>query len=225
MKSNSAEQATLTQLRAYLSQSNVGPNGRLPPERAIATALDIPRSELRKAMAAMEADGQLWRHVGKGTFLGERPASDIQAVAQLARTTNPIEVMRARTIVEPELARLCALQATAADIEAIQEFGRAATQAQSWRQYEIADARLHRRIAEAARNPVMLAVYDLISGVRRAVTWGRARDSTARPPADHHSFADHEAIVAAIAARQSAKAAALMRAHLETVERRMAEIG
>jgi len=49
--------------------------------------------------------------------------------------------------------------------------------------------------------------------------WGRLRDEGPRPPVDHHSFAEHEAIVAAIADRDLAGAAAGMRLHLETVQR------
>ncbi|WP_164125975.1 GntR family transcriptional regulator, partial [Stenotrophomonas maltophilia] len=67
--SQATEQGTLTQLRAYLAQTEMGPQGRLPPERDLAAVLDVSRAELRKALAALEAEGQLWRHVGKGTFL------------------------------------------------------------------------------------------------------------------------------------------------------------
>src|SRR5688572_2452703 len=105
------EQTLITQLRAYLLQSDLGLHGRVPPERQLAAALDVSRAELRKALAALEAEGQVWRHVGKGTFLGERPRTAMDQIAWLARLTNPVEVMGARFAVEPELARLAALHA------------------------------------------------------------------------------------------------------------------
>jgi DNA-binding FadR family transcriptional regulator len=217
------EQGTLTQLRAYLGQRDLGPSGQLPPERELAAALDVSRAELRKALAALEAEGQLWRHVGKGTFLGERPRLALDHVATLARTTSPVEVMRARLAIEPELARLAALHASAAAIETLGGFIEAARDAQSWRQYELADARIHRQIAEAAGNAVLLAVYDLISDIRRAVTWARVRSRAEGPPADHHSFAEHDALYGAIAARQPQAAADAMRRHLASVERQLSE--
>ena len=50
-------------------------------------------------------------------------------------------------------------------------------------------------------------MFDTLNAVRRTVVWGRLRDEDPRPPADHHSFAEHEAIVAAIEERDLAGAA------------------
>ena len=44
---------------------------------------------------------------------------------------------------------------------------------------------------------------------------------TPTPPADHHSFADHERIVSAIAERDLSGAAAAMRLHLQQVGKRL----
>jgi DNA-binding FadR family transcriptional regulator len=93
--------------------------------------------------------------------------------------------------------------------------------AQSWRQYESLDNNLHRLIAEATRNGVVLALFDALNTVRRSVVWGRLRADRPRPPTDHHSFAEHEAIVAAIADRDRDAAAEAMRAHLQSVERHL----
>ena len=64
-------------------------------------------------------------------------------------------------------------------------------------------------------------MFDVLNAVRRTVVWGRLRADGARPPADHHSFADHERIVEAIAERDLAGAAAAMRLHLQQVGRRL----
>jgi DNA-binding FadR family transcriptional regulator len=57
--------------------------------------------------------------------------------------------------------------------------------------------------------------------VRRTVVWGRLRSESTRPPADHHSFTDHDRIVEAIADRDLAGAALAMREHLKQVEQRL----
>ena len=90
-----------------------------------------------------------------------------------------------------------------------------------WRQYENLDNLLHRQIAQASRNNVLLGLFDVLNAVRRTVVWGRLRTDSARPPTDHHSFADHERIVAAISERDLSGAAAAMRRHLQQVERRL----
>src|SRR3546814_13876468 len=77
----------------------------------------------------------------------------------------------------------------------------ASRHAQTWRQYENSANRLHRTVAEAAHNTVLLALFDTLNAVRRAVVWGRLRDKIDRPPPDHHSFKEHELLVRAIQER------------------------
>jgi DNA-binding FadR family transcriptional regulator len=211
----------LTLLQAYLATAPLPADGRLPPERELAATLGASRSSLRKALAALEAEGQLWRHVGKGTFLGQRPISQIGDVAAVASRLGPVAVLQARLVLEPALARLAALNANAAQLSGLAALAEATEAAPSWRQYEGRDATLHRAIAEAAGNPLLLSLFDHAAAVRRAVTWARPRGPEDGPPRDHHSFAEHRAIVAAIAARDAAASEAAMRAHIGTVLARL----
>jgi DNA-binding FadR family transcriptional regulator len=210
-------QAALTQLRAFLAQKQLPPSTRLPPERELSELLGVSRGDLRKALSVMEKHGELWRHVGKGTFIGARPVAEMSSIADIAAQTNPGEVMRARLSIEPELAREAALHATAEDIEEMKLCVTGARGAETWRQYENWDNRLHRAIAAAAHNALLLAVFDTMNAVRRTVVWGRLRDEAPHPPADHHSFAEHAAIVRAIEERDLNVAALRMRQHLEMV--------
>ena len=178
----------------------------------------MSRGDLRKALAILEGQGELWRHVGKGTFLGARPVAELATVAAIAAQTSPAEVMRARLVIEPELAREAALHHTADDIEALKTCLTGARGVETWRQYESWDNRFHRAIAQAAHNALLLAVFDTVNAVRRTVVWGRLRDADPHPPADHHSFAEHAAIVAAIEERDLAAAANRMRLHLRHVQ-------
>jgi DNA-binding FadR family transcriptional regulator len=211
-------QGALTQLRAYLAQHDLPSNSRLPPERELCDILGVSRGELRKALAVMESNGELWRHVGKGTFIGARPTKEYSDVAAIAALTNPREVMQARLLIEPQIAREAALNATAGDIAELKQCMIASRQAQTWRQYENSDNRLHRAVAEAAHNTVLLALFDTLNAVRRAVVWGRLRDKVDRPPADHHSFVEHEALVRAIEERDMDGASQAMLRHLSHVQ-------
>jgi len=214
-------QAALVQLQAYLAQFDLPAGSRLPPERELCESLGVSRGDLRKALAVLEKDGHIWRHVGKGTFIGRGPVEETVAIADIAGKTNPSDVMRARLIVEPEIAREAALHATLDDIAAMRQSLVQTRQATSWRQYENIDNLLHRQIAQASRNTVLLGLFDVLNAIRRAVVWGRLRSDSACPPADHHSFADHDRIVGAIEDRDLGGAAAAMRLHLQEVERRL----
>jgi DNA-binding FadR family transcriptional regulator len=211
----------LTQLRAYLAQMELPPDSRLPPERDLALTLGVSRAELRKALATLESEGQLWRHVGKGTFIGSRPIDTLADIAAITRRTNPTEVMRTRLLLEPEVTRAAALMATSGQIAEMRTCLAKMKSAQTWRQYEAWDNRLHRVVAESSQNSLLLALLDTLNAVRRAVVWGRLRANKVKPDPDHHSFAEHEAIVAAIEDRDMDRAAGAMRRHLQSVERKL----
>jgi len=106
--------------------------------------------------------------------------------------------MSARILIEPLLAKQAAINATGYHIDELERCLVAQREAVTRRQYENADNRLHRTIAEASQNTVFLAFFDQFNAIRRAIVWGRLRSQTAVPPRDHQSFAQHDAIVQAI---------------------------
>jgi DNA-binding FadR family transcriptional regulator len=214
--------AVVAQVRAFIATQLAPGDGRFPPERELAETLGVSRAELRKALDVLEQEGQLWRHVGKGTFLGSRPIDTVADITAMAKRTSPVEVMQARLTLEPEIARLAALHARPEQIEAMQRIIDKTRTIETWREYESWDNRFHRTIAEATQNALLLGLLDTLNAVRRAVTWGRLRPSGRQKPAsDHHSFAEHDIILTAIAERDQAAAAAAMRAHLVTVQTKL----
>lgn len=220
-KDHGRKDGALVQLRAYLARENLPPASRLPPERELSDLLGVSRGDLRKAFAVLEEEGQIWRHVGKGTFIGPKPVDSLLTLHGVEQQTNPSEVMRTRLLMETAIAREAALNANRADIEAMQRCLKASRAARTWRQYETSDNQLHQLIAEATHNNLLVALYDALNSVRRTIVWGRMRTSDGGPPEDHHSFADHERIVAAIRDRDIDGAGRAMYEHLRMVEYRL----
>ena len=101
----------LRQMRVLLDERSHLEDRRLPSERALAEQLGVGRRILRRALEVLEAEGHLWRHQGKGTFIGPRPLRGEVSLVELSSRTNPLEVMEARLEIEPGLARLAALRA------------------------------------------------------------------------------------------------------------------
>lgn len=213
-----AGDGALVQLRAYITQGDFALDDRLPAERTLCETLGVARSELRRAFAVLEAEGAVWRHVGRGTFVGDgpRPGRDT-LIAAIAKRTTPREVMHARLLLEPMLCREAAMHATAEHVEVLHATAVRSRRASTWREYETLDNALHRAIAEAARNMPLIAMFDQLNAVRRTVVWGRLRQRAKRPPPGHHSFAEHDAIVDAIGQRDADGAQARMRQHLQSV--------
>ena len=221
--SDSRKDGALVQLRAYLAKQNLSPASRLPPERELSEVLGVSRGDLRKAFAILEEEGQIWRHVGKGTFVGPKPVDSLLTLHGVESRTNPSEVMRTRLLMETAMAREAALNANRADIEAMQRCLKHSRASKSWRQYETSDNQLHQLIAEATHNSLMVALFDALNAVRRTIVWGRMRSSDGGPPADHHSFNEHELIVKAIRDRDIEGAGRAMYEHLRMVEYRLLE--
>ncbi|WP_254277571.1 FadR/GntR family transcriptional regulator [Halomonas sp. 3H] len=215
------QHAALIQLRAYLSQGDRRANERLPPERELAQLIGVTRGELRKALSILEQEGLVWRHVGKGTFVGDRSALKAFDPASLLQQCSPSDVMRARMTLEPALAAQAALQATPRDIDEMLDVARRSREATTWREYEACDNQFHKLIADSTQNLIMSSMFDMLSAVRRAMVWGRRRSTSPHPPADHHSFDEHERVIQAIADRDPGAASAMMLEHLLSVERKL----
>lgn len=219
LKPNGSEQA-ISQLREFIADGGFAPGVRLPPERELCERLGMTRNVLRRALDALERDGVLWRHVGKGTFV-----SDAETVAdptvELGRQITPFRMMRARLAIEPAIAREAAVNASGKALMAMQLAMERAHSASSWAVYEKQDDLFHRAIAEASDNLLLLALFDQLNDVRRAVAWGNVVRDSPRPPADHSSFAEHEAIAMEIAARRPEEAYEAMRRHLKSVSERL----
>ena len=63
-----SERDILERLREMLVSDRFATPKRLPPERTLASDLGISRAVLRKALATLEREGKIWRHVGRGTL-------------------------------------------------------------------------------------------------------------------------------------------------------------
>jgi DNA-binding FadR family transcriptional regulator len=213
--------ASLVQLRAYLNNSGIEAGARLPPERTLAELIGVSRPLLRKALLVLEKEGRIWRHVGKGTFVGNRPVDTPVDITHIAGNTSPFGLMQARLLLEPEFAAFAATNASPAHIEELRATTRRSREVRSWREYETTDNEFHRLIVEASQNGLLLGLMDVMQAVGRTVTWGRVRSDDGGPPADHHSFAEHEAVVESIARRDAQGAREAMEHHLQSVGRKL----
>jgi len=210
----------LARLRSYVSAHNLALNDRLPPERKLCVQLDLTRAALRKAMAVLEDEGQVWRQVGRGTFIGARPVLNLSEVKYLSNISSPMEIVDARLAVEPELARLAAMRAVGADLSELRLCNRRCREAKSWQIFESWDNRFHYATAAATRNKLLMTLFETLNAVRRSLVWQTIRVGQA-PPTDFTTFAEHDAITDAITRHEPQQAADAMRAHLNSVRTRV----
>jgi DNA-binding FadR family transcriptional regulator len=209
--------AALEQMRQWLASGEWAIDSRVPPERDLAETLGVSRGVLRLALATLESEGHIWRHVGKGTFVGPRPPLDGTDLATLANRTSPAEVIETRLILEPNAARLAAMHATTAQIAEMRQCIIRTRAARTFQQYVIWDNRLHLAIAGATRNSLLMVFLETLHAVRRSVIWARLREKEP-PRADNPSLKEHDDIIDAIESRDPDRAAQMMLNHLMHVQ-------
>lgn len=215
----------LTALRGMVQQLAPIVGDRLPAERALAARMGCSRQTLRNALTVLEAEGEIWRHVGQGTFRGPRPSGLPVRDHLLVEFTGPADLMEARLWLEPEVAAAAARSAAPQDLVYLRDRVAAGRKARDRRDSEEADSLFHRAIAEVAGNPVLIGVLAYLADARRRAAWQREWDRTyQRMGVDEfrsvHSD-QHEKIVDAIEARDEEGARTAMRSHLSTVRRAM----
>jgi len=215
----------LAKLNALLASGRFPPQSRLPPERRLTEELGLSRGALRDGLEVLEAEGRIWRHVGKGTFVGRRPPADPARLSLITARTSPVEVLEVRLLIEPNLARLAALRATESDLAELRhllEKSEAARDAPTW---ELWDGRLHRMVAEAAHNTLLLSIFDAFNAVRGQAAWGRLRRAALTRERRDLYCQHHRAYVEAISNRDPIKAADVMRTHIEVVREGLLSVG
>lgn len=219
----------VAQLREFISNSGIGAGNRLPAERELMNELNVSRNTLRKALDALEREGAIWRHVGKGTFVASpnnrepEVSEDLASpsVIRLGKQLTPFRLMRARLTIEPAIAKEAAINASSDALVKMQLALERSHSVSNWELYERQDDLFHRAVAEASDNMLLLAMFDQMNIVRRTVAFGNVVRDSAKPEENHASFVQHEIIAEAIADRRPAEAYAAMRTHLHSVSERL----
>ena len=195
------------------------PGARVPSERDLTQMLGVSRTTLREAIHGLVALGIIEVRHGKGAFVTAggpalAEADDLGAVLAKGITTDLVEAVRVIVI---EVARLAAERRTGTDLAAL-----------------TAAVRAHRQAVGEGRNPAEEGVQfdillgtaahnEVLAGTLRSLSrliWGRARhvlDSA--PDFWEPDLADHEAILAAVDARDAQGAVEAMASHHEAIVR------
>lgn len=190
---------------------------KLPPERVLAEKLQVSRAMLREALGRLEAEGKVWRHVGQGTFVGHKPVLRRGWRVFSAAHTSPTEILEVRMLFEPQIAAVAALRATDMQIGELKTLAnkcRAATNSETW---ELWDSQFHKALCELAGNALLLAIYEGINAVRRTAKWRTLRTAVLTATKRDRYVAQHQDIIEAISARDSAGAYEAMTSHIELV--------
>jgi DNA-binding FadR family transcriptional regulator len=209
-------------VKQMILDGRLQPGERLPAEKELAATLGVSRGSLREGVRALGTLGILDSRHGDGTYVTTLdPALLLAPVAFVAELQDDAAAFHAvRRLLETEAAGLASLHIDDAGLARLRagldETARALVQ-QPLDHERLVDADLafHEEIARASGNPVLAALVEGLAGrTSRTRLWRGLSDVGA----EDRAFVEHEAILAAIAARDPDRARLRMATHLLGLE-------
>jgi GntR family transcriptional repressor for pyruvate dehydrogenase complex len=213
-------QQIVDQIEKAIREGQLKPGDQLPPEREMAQRFGVSRTAVREAVKALGEKGLVESQHGRGTFVTDGTQRAIQdsldriVALQGAQPDGPSHLIAVRQMLEPEIAARAAVSADEKDLAAMREAYAAMDQAGSNAEAFIeADLDFHLSLAEAAGNPLVLALIDSIVALLREQ---RLRIFTVNGGPERGQF-HHRRILEAVERHDPDAARSAMKAHLEQV--------
>ncbi len=206
-------------IAADIRSGRLAPGERLPSERDLARALEVGRASVREAIASLQVAGIVETRPGAGSYVAAGAAERTRE----AHDSSPSDLLEARALLEPRVARLAARRARPdAEAEALMTAMEAAAASGDGSAWNDCDRRFHRRIASLTGNPVLVALADHVAQVMDEPLWQRLRDeSIAVPGRATIHIAEHRMILEAIVEGDADAAELFADQHIRRVRRYM----
>jgi DNA-binding FadR family transcriptional regulator len=204
-------------LRAAILEGTYVPGQRLPAERHLAEHFGTSRNTVREALRQLEEMALVSRRIGSGTFVnGDEPTVQ----GHVAENTSPLELIDVRQAVEPQMARLAVLHATARDLETLADALAALESCRHDRElFSSADERFHLALAAATGNALMAWLYRQINEVRSHDQWNDMKRKILTPENIDLYNAQHRELYGAIRRRDVDAAVRCIDKHLDKARR------
>lgn len=206
------------QVLRFIEARRLEPGDRLPSERELAHKLNVSRPALRESLAALEAMRVIARRPNSGIYLaapGSHPSFEsvvLRSDLGLALDADTIRhSMEVRNLLELQAVDLACARRDDADLEHLDSIV-AQTRARLAQERTIIDLdeAFHLGVVSASKNPIFVQIvhaFYRLSMVRREVYFSDLKRC-------QRSHREHQAILRAIRARDSAKARQAMHSHI-----------
>jgi len=206
-------------LETAIREKKLAVGSKLPTEREMCESFGVSRTALREALRRLSARGLIAIQKGSGMYVSEINIQDavdtLNLYYDLKFDRNLLDqIIEVRSIFEPEIARLAALNRTQKDLEdlsaLLKDFD-SCDPDNTQREADL-DNRFHLAIAIAARNPIvqitMEPIYSLLPRMRNYI-YGNIDGEKA------HTLKFHRAVLEAIRKRDADLAHQSMKEHLD----------
>jgi GntR family transcriptional regulator, transcriptional repressor for pyruvate dehydrogenase complex len=213
----SISELVATRILSMVKSGNLKPGDRLPTEQQMGVAFGISRPPLREALKALTLMGILESRQGGRYTVTDLSPSRLIAPFNVMLSISDYDVnehFEARSVVDLELVRLCALRASAEQRHRILQH---AVDGSAFLNdpigFRLLDIEFHQSLNDAAGNRLLSALaqglYDIGLDIRRV--------ASEVPDNVEISVAQHVEVAEAVMAHDAAAAVAACRRHLEHV--------
>lgn len=205
---------TVERLGTAIRLGLLAPGSQLPAERDLAGELRISRSTLRQALTTLVQSGHLVSVRGRtgGTFVADRPPTSRTEAEPLGEEAWAI--LDYRVAIETGSAVLAAERAEPEDLDRLDDLVERMAVAGDFEEYSRADIRFHIAISEASRSPRLLTAMTEVQGdMSRLISLIAHPEEVLSRSNDQHRH-----LVELLRRRETSRAAALIREHIEGTE-------
>jgi len=207
------------QIEARIASGELQVGERLPSQRELAESLGVSSVAVKEALRALAAKGLVEVRRGSGAYVTDRALIAMSEVMRLFVDEHSLqELQDARVLIEPEIVRRAAANATDEDLAALREaFRMMEEQLEASGTYcAESSSRFHLALAQASHNVIYRIVMELLLHVVLHI--GLYRYPALGPEGPRYALGLHRHILEAIEARDPERAEEAMREHCRAVQ-------
>jgi GntR family uxuAB operon transcriptional repressor len=169
----SADVHIYQELRQGIEAGTLPPGTKLPTERTLAVRHSVGRKLVRGALERLRKDGLIERRVGSGSFVSA--LAGLRAIGASAEppSISPLDAIEARRVLEVGAIELVVTRATDDDFARIQSRLDAVAATDDASAFRALMFALNLDIIRATRNPLLIAMYEMLIAARAKAGWDR----------------------------------------------------
>ena len=207
-----------SQLRELIGNGEFAVGTRLPAERDLARLLGVSRPSVREALIALEVEAWVEVRTGSGVYVLDRKGKPSQAANTPLIPTEwgPLELIRARRVVEGETAALAAALGKKRDMEAMHKAIESMQSDANRGVMPLAgDRAFHTAIVQASGNAVLVETVQTFWDSRHGPLFMTLGGHFETLKSWLAAIDEHVAILQAIQQRDAQAARAAMHSHMD----------
>jgi GntR family transcriptional repressor for pyruvate dehydrogenase complex len=204
-------------LADYILEAGLKEGDPLPSTTDLAEQFGVSRTVVREALAELSGRGVLTRSQGKESVVARPGSQELSSLFQFGLRTGEgatEDIFECRSALELTTARGAAQRATDEDVAELRSLVDHLATAATDEDYHRTDIALHRQIAVASGNRLLVLILDSLADLLREVRVQATINRRSRGAGLDAMVDEHRKIVEAIAAGDAALAEKLMADHL-----------